>query len=475
MYRNILFCLLLASIFSIYSTCKKSKEDPVTPPVVSGPSISYWITKGDQTALLQKQTTALSFNSTTGQNSIDVDSTQMFQTVDGFGYALTGGSAFLLNRLPTADKNSILQELFGSGENSIGVSYLRISIGASDLDPQVFSYDDMPAGQTDVNLTQFNLSKDTVDLIPLLKQILAINPSIKILGSPWSPPTWMKDNTNSVGGSLLPQYYDAYARYFVKYIQAMKANGITIHAITPQNEPLFGGNNPSMVMQSAQERDFIKNNLGPAFQAAAVTTKIIVYDHNCDRPDYPIDILNDAAARAFVDGSAFHLYAGDISALSTVHNAYPDKNVYFTEQWTGANESFSSNLKWHVKNVIIGTMRNWGKASLEWNLANDPNYNPHTPGGCTECKGALTIGATITRNPSYYIIGHVGRFVPPGSVRISSTQVGDLATVAFLTPQGKKVLVVENDGSIDATVRIKYKGQFATTALAPGAVGTYVW
>ena len=475
MYRNILFCLLLASVISVYSTCKKSKEDPGTPPVVSGPSISYWITKGDQSALLQKQTTALSFNSTAVQNTIDVDSTQTFQTVDGFGYALTGGSAFLLNRLPSVDKNSILQELFGSGENSIGVSYLRISIGASDLDAQVFSYDDMPAGQTDVNLTQFNLSKDTVDLIPLLKQILAINPSIKILGSPWSPPTWMKDNTNTVGGSLLPQYYDAYARYFVKYIQAMKANGITIHAITPQNEPLYGGNNPSMVMQSAQERDFIKNNLGPSFQAASITTKIIVYDHNCDRPDYPIDILNDAAARAFVDGSAFHLYAGDISALSTVHNAYPDKNVYFTEQWTGANETFSSNLKWHVKNVIIGTMRNWGKAALEWNLASDPNYNPHTPGGCTECKGALTIGATITRNVSYYIVGHAGRFVPPGSVRISSTQLGDLATVAFLTPQGKKVLIVENDGAVDASLRIKYKGQFATTPLAAGAVGTYVW
>jgi glucosylceramidase len=475
MNRIILFCGLLAAAFSIQSSCSKKEDTTTPPPVVTGPTISYWITKGDQTALLQQQTTPLSFNSTTGQNSIDVDSSQTFQSIDGFGYALTGGSAFLLNRLPTADKSSILQELFATGINSIGVSYLRISIGSSDLDPQVFSYDDIPAGQTDVNLTQFNLSKDTVDLIPLLKQIIAINPSIKILGSPWSPPLWMKDNTNSVGGSLLPQYYDAYARYFVKYIQAMKANGITINAITPQNEPLFGGNNPSMVMQSAQERDFIKNNLGPAFQAAAITTKIIVYDHNCDRPDYPMDILSDAAAKAFVDGSAFHLYAGDVSALSTVHNAYPDKNLYFTEQWTGANETFSSNLKWHLKNVIIGTVRNWSKVALEWNLANDPNYNPHTPGGCTECKGALTIGATITRNVSYYIIGHVSKFVPPGSVRISSTQVGDLATVAFLTPQGKKVLVVENDGSIDATVRIQYKGQYATTALAAGAVGTYAW
>ena len=475
MQKNILFAVILASTISIRGGCDRDNSGKDGTAQVSGPSISYWVTKGDQTALLQKQTAALTFNATSGPNSIEIDSTQTYQTVDGFGYSLTGGSAFLINRLPTAEKATLLQELFGNGENSIRVSYLRISIGASDLDAEVFSYNDLPAGQTDVNLTQFSLSKDTNDLIPLLKQILAINPNIKIMGSPWSPPTWMKDNGKSVGGSLLPQYYDAYARYFVKYIQAMKANGITIHAITPQNEPLHPGNNPSLLMLAAQQRDFIKNNLGPAFQAAGITTKILVYDHNCDRPDYPLEILNDAAARAFVDGSAFHLYAGDVSALSTVHNAYPDRNVYFTEQWTGAKSSFNGDLKWHLKNVIIGTMRNWSKLALEWNLANDPQYNPHTPGGCTECKGALTIGPTITRNVAYYIIGHASRFVPPGSVRISSTQSGDLYNVAFLTPEGKKVLIVENDGNIDATVRIKYKEQFATSSLAPGAVATYVW
>jgi len=261
----------------------------------------------------------------------------------------------------------------------------------------------------------------------------------------------------------------------VKYIQAMKTHGITIHAITPQNEPLHPGNNPSMLMLAEQQKDFIKNNLGPAFQAAGITTKIIVYDHNCDRPDYPLAILNDAAARTFVDGSAFHLYAGNVSALSTVHNAYPDKNVYFTEQWTGANSTFSGDLKWHVKNVIIGTMRNWSKTALEWNLASDPGYNPHTPGGCTECKGALTIAASITRNVGYYIIAHASKFVPSGSVRINSTQPGDLANVAFITPQGKKVLLVENDGTTDASVSIKFKELVAKTVLPAGAVATYVW
>lgn len=296
------------------------------------------------------------------------------------------------------------------------------------------------------------------------------------MGSPWSPPVWMKDNGNSVGGSLLPAYYSAYAQYFVKYIQAMQSKGITIDAVTIQNEPQHGGNNPSMVMSATEQANFIKNNLGPAFQAAGITTKIIVWDHNCDNPNYPITVLNDAAAKAYISGSAFHLYAGDISALSTVKTAHPDKDLYFTEQWTGANGRFSGDLKWHLKNVIIGSMRNWSKVALEWNLANDPFYGPHTPGGCTECKGAVTINASaVTKNVGYYIVAHASKFVPAGSVRIASTNLGTLANVAFKTPSGKKVLIVVNDGSSAEGFNISYKGKIAFTSLAAGAVGTYVW
>ena len=477
MKLNIVPVLMLVGLMSVQSNCSKNQnqDTSTSPNDDAGIKISSWITMGDRSALLQKQADIGLGKANNSYQNIDVDSTQTFQTIDGFGYALTGGSAYLINHLNSADKNSLLQELFGTGGNSIAVSYLRISIGASDLNASVFSYDDLPAGQTDINLDHFTLSQDTIDLIPVLKQILMINPNVKILGSPWSPPLWMKDNGNSVGGSLLTQYYDAYARYFVKYIQQMQANGIAIHAITPQNEPLYGGNNPSMVMTAQQEGDFIKNNLGPAFQAAGINTKIIVYDHNCDRPDYPMDILNDAAAKPFVDGSAFHLYEGDISALSTVHNAFPDKNLYFTEQWTGAKEAFDGNLKWHVKNVIIGTTRNWGKVALEWNLANDGGYNPHTQGGCSECKGAITLDGRINRNESYYIVAHASKFVPPGSVRISSNIVGSLYNVAFKTPAGKKVLIVENDAATDAGFNIRFNGRWASTSLAAGAVGTYVW
>jgi glucosylceramidase len=285
----------------------------------------------------------------------------------------------------------------------------------------------------------------------------------------------MKDNNASVGGSLLPAYYGAYADYFVKYIQAMKARGITIDAITIQNEPQHGGNNPSMVMSAAQQATFIKNNLGPAFQAAGITTKIIVWDHNCDRPDYPIEVLNDAAAKQYIDGSAFHLYGGDISALTTVHNAHPNRSLYFTEQYTSSTGDFAGDLKWHVKNVIIGSMRNWSRNALEWNLANNPAYGPHTSGGCTVCKGAVTIGGTVTRNVAYYIIAHASKFVRPGSIRVETAIVGNLQNVAFVTPSGAKVLIVVNDGNSVQAFNIKFKDKWVTATLDAGAVGTYVW
>lgn len=449
--------------------------NPPNPPVQT--DVEHWVTKSDQTALLSKQSAPLVFGTVSNSNAvIEVDSTTTYQTIDGFGYTLTGGSADLIYAMNTSARQQLLQELFSADDNAIRVNYLRVSIGASDLSSSVFSYNDLPTGQTDPNLLQFSLSKEEATLIPLLKEILLINPNIKILGSPWSPPTWMKDNNNSIGGSLLPAYYGTYANYFVKYIQGMQAKGIRIDAITIQNEPLHGGNNPSMVMQPGQQADFIKNHLGPAFQAAGITTKIIIWDHNCDNPNYPIQVLNDAAAKPYIDGSAFHLYGGDISALSTVRTQHPDKALYFTEQYTASTGGFSGDLRWHIRNVIIGSMRNWSRNALEWNLANDAIYGPHTPGGCTVCKGALTIsGNSINRNVAYYIIGHASKFVPDGSVRIKSEVQGNLFNVAFKRPDGKKVLLVLNDGNSSLSFNIKFKDKWVVTTLESGAVGTYVW
>jgi glucosylceramidase len=481
------FSVILLFSFLLFSSsqCKKSGGDPtpappVTPPVVPGTNdMDFWLTKSDQSVLLQKQGTTLSFGTVANSNvNIEVDTSTQYQAVDGFGYTLTGGSAQLINAMPAADKASLLQELFGSTGNAIGISYLRISIGASDLNANVFSYDDIPPGQTDIPLANFSLAPDReagTGLIPLLKEIIAVNPAIKIIATPWSAPVWMKTNGNSKGGNLQTGYYNVYAQYFVKYIQQMKAEGITITAVTPQNEPLNPDNNPSLQMVAADERDFIKNNLGPAFQTAAISTKIIAYDHNCDHPDYPLTVFSDATAAGFTDGAAFHLYAGDISALGAVHDAYPTKNLYFTEQYTASTGDFGGDLKWHLKNVIIGAMRNWSRNALEWNLANDPSYRPYTPGGCTTCKGALTIGSAVTRNVAYYIVAHASKFVPPGSVRIGSNLINNLQNVAFKTPAGKKILVVENDGSLASVFNIKFNNKWVATSLDGGAVGTYIW
>jgi glucosylceramidase len=336
-----------------------------------------------------------------------------------------------------------------------------------------------------------------------MKEILAINPKIKILGSPWSAPKWMKSNNNVRGGSLKPECYDVYARYLVKYIQAMKKEGIIIDAITVQNEPLNSNNTPSMPMLANEQKDFIKNNLGPEFRKENITTKIILFDHNLDRIDYPLTILRDPEAAKYVDGSGFHHYGGDFSAMTTLHTVFPDKNLYFTEQMVVEKPgSATIDIAAQVKRLIIGAPRNWSKNVVLWNLAADPLNDPHTNnGGCPMCQGAVTIdGDKVSRNLAYYTVAHASKFVRPGSVRITSTNKGDktvaltddeerqgsvrvsvienadvLPNVVFKTPEGKIVLIVANDTHSTNSFRIQYHGQFATLRLNPGSVGTYVW
>ena len=473
----------LALLAALATGCQKdgggsapAPVPPTTPPTTStgASQVAVWLTMPDKSALFYRQKVNLQFGANTNLDpTIAVDTTQTYQTMDGFGYCLTGGRAALMGRMSTAARAALIKELFATDSTSLGVSYLRVSIGASDLDASVFTYDD---GPTDPTLANFSLAPDRTYLIPVLKEILAVNPSIKILGSPWTAPLWMKTNNNSVGGSLLPQYYDAYARYFVKYIQGMKDAGITIDAVTLQNEPLNPYNNPSLVMQATEQADFIKNHVGPAFRTAGLSTKIIAYDHNADRPEYPLAVLADAGANPFVDGSAFHLYGGTMDALTGVHVAYPTKNVYFTEQWTQAPGNFAADVPWHAANLVIAAPRNWSRNVLEWNLANDPSFGPHTPGGCTQCLGAITIGGdAVTRNPAYYSIGHAAKFVRPGSVRVATNVPTNLPNVAYKTPSGKRVLMVVNTGNSQQRFNIQYKGKVVNTSLYAGAVATYIW
>ncbi len=438
-----------------------------------------WLTTPDRSSLLAKQA-PLQFEKAdaAGLPVIKVDSGRKFQRMDGFGFALTGGSAQLLMKMDAPQRRALLRDLFGTGEHDIGASYLRVSIGSSDMNDHAFTYDDLPAGETDVDLKHFSLGPDAKTVVPVLKEILAIDPSIKILGSPWSAPAWMKTNDDLKGGSLKPEYYGVYARYFVKYLERMKAAGIRIDAITPQNEPLNPKNTPSMVMQAKDEAQFISGSLGPALRAAGLKTKIVVYDHNCDRPDYPLTILADPAARKYVDGSGFHLYGGEITAMTKVHDAYPKKNLYFTEQMVVDKPGDTMlRIAEPVARLIVGAPRNWSRNVLLWNLAADPDFGPHTNnGGCPVCEGAITLdGNHVRRNLAYYAVAQASKFVRPGSIRIASTDVKELPNVAFLTPKGEKALIVANPGDTAVKFAIQYRGKDVVTALPAGAAGTYVW
>src|SRR5208282_2560349 len=292
-----------------------------------------WLTTPDRTAIVAPQASSLHFSSDAGQApALTVDDEQHFQTMDGFGFALTGGSAQLLMRMGAAPRAALLKELFTTDSDGIGVSYLRLSIGASDMNERVFSYDDLPPGETDVEMAKFDLGPDRADVIPVLKEILAIRPEIKILGSPWSPPAWMKTNNDVKDGHLKPEFYGAFAKYFVKYIEAMRAEGIAIDAITIENEPLNPKNTPSMAMFAQEQDTFVAKDLGPAFEKAGIRAKILLYDHNPDVLSYALSILGDPAASKYVDGTAFHLYGGEATLLAQVHDAFPKKNLYLTEQ-----------------------------------------------------------------------------------------------------------------------------------------------
>lgn len=457
---------LLAACVATFFGCQKPLET----------TQEYWLTDPKSGILFQKVQQDHFSEDSIPEIRIDTETT--YQAMDGFGFTLSQGSAKHLLLMSDSARTSILQELFGSGEQDIRVNYLRLAVAASDLNEFPFSYNDLADSlATDPELENFSLSYDTLDVIPVLKQILSINPELKIMASPWSPPKWMKDNKDTRGGSLLPKFEAVYANYLVRYIQEMAKNGIAIDALTIQNEPLHPGNNPSLLMLPEQQARFIGQHLGPAFQAAGIQTKIIVYDHNADRPDYPIQVLSDSIANPYINGSAFHLYGGQIEALTEVHQAFPDKNIYFTEQWVGAPGSLEGDIPWHVKNLVIGAPRNWAKTVLEWNLSSNPELIPHTDrGGCDRCLGAITIDKDlVVRNPAYYVIAHASKFVDAGSTRVDSNELPGLANVAYIRPDGKKVLIALNHSESPIQFAIQDKETRITATLNPGATGTWVW
>jgi glucosylceramidase len=445
-------------------------------------SVEVWITTGDQKQKLQRQSD-LQF---TQENSprplnIQVDDHSRFQTMEGFGAALTQSSAWLIHRhLSSIQREVLLQGLF-SRQDGIGISYLRLPMGGSDFVVESpYTYDDMPAGQTDPNLLNFSLAADEADTIPVLLDAIGWNPDLKLMGSPWSPPAWMKSTGTLKGGSLRSEFHRSYAGYFLKFIQGYQSHQLSIHAVTIQNEPYNQtGDYPSTWMDPSQQIEFVRDFLGPTLRDAGSLTKILAWDHNWDRPDYPIAVLNDAGARDYLAGTAWHCYGGDPSSQGQVKELHPDKEIYFTEcsggEWSA---DFASNLVWNFQKLVIGATRNWAQTVLLWNLALDENHGPHV-GGCGNCRGIVTIArqtGEITHEVEYYVIGQVSKFVGVGASRIASNSIsGSLETVAFANPDGSKVLLALNPTVNTQSFSVTWRNQQFNYALPAQSVATFYW
>lgn len=465
-----LSCLLLASLFIF----------PTSVSRAAGPVVQVWLTTSDGSNQLTQQAN-VTFGANTGNAStINVNEYQKLQQMDGFGAAVTDSSAWLIHdNLSTSQQATLMQNLF-SPTQGIGLSFVRIPMGASDFSLNgPYSYDDLPAGQTDPNLNTFSINHDLGYIIPVLQQAHALNPNLKFMANPWSPPAWMKTNGSMLGvsngntGTLVTADYGPLAQYFVKFIQAYQAQGIPIYAITPQNEPEFAPTNyPGMLWAASNENNFIKNNLSPALANAGLSPKILGYDHNWNDTSYASTLLGDPTTRSVMAGIAWHCYAGSPSAMTSVHGSFPTSEVYETECSTGAAVAPINTI-----DLLMQSVQNYARTVELWNLALDPNDGPHT-GGCPDCLGVVTIDEStgnVTYRSDYYLLGQFSKFVVPGAYHVTSNNVGNVEDVAFKNPDGSKVVVAHNNDSSSDTFQVLWGNQGFNYTLPAGATVTFTW
>jgi glucosylceramidase len=454
-----------------------------------------WLTTGDRANLLAEQPAGALVDPVAGLPEITVDPSQRFQRMEGFGASITDSSAHVIAASPHRD--AIMRSLFDP-RRGLGLSYLRQPIGASDfVAGEPYTYDDLPAGRTDYRMRHFSIAHDRAQILPLLRQALALNPHLKIMATPWSPPAWMKTSGSLVGGRLIddPRVYRAYARYFVEFVEAYRRAGVPIDALTLQNEPQnrTPSDYPGMDLRDTEEARLVKL-VGPALRRAGLHVKLLGYDHNWAlhpndggppddpaNPHYAQSLLDDPGAREWLAGTAFHCYSGDPDQQSVLHDAYPDKAIYFTEcsgtQSGNPATTFPDTLHWHTRYLTVGAVRNWAKTVITWNLALDPAGGPHH-GGCDTCFGVVTVdpaSGRATPTADWYALGHVTRFLRPGAVRVASTVDGTIQDVAFRNPDGSLVLLVVNDDWGTGSQRFNVRaGRRAFSAELPaGAVATF--
>lgn len=475
------FLLLLTGLVA---GCGSTASAPTAggPATATGPTVETWVTTSDQARLLARETGIVFAARAALSANIDVDATRRFQTMVGFGASITDSSAWLIqNRMTDAQRSALLQELFGRGPEGIGFDFTRLSIGASDFSRQHYSLDDRPAGETDMSLAHFSIDANRSDLLPVVKRALAINPKLQVMASPWSPPAWMKTTGSLIKGTLRPEMYDVFSLYMVRYIEAYAAEAVPVFALTLQNEPHFEPPDyPGMRLDPPARARLIGQHLGPLLTKRGLKTQLIDWDHNWDEPNSPLAVLADPVAYPYVSGVAWHCYAGQVAVQATVHDAFPDKDAWFTECSGGEwKPQWPETLPWIVRNLVIGSTRGWAKGVLMWNLALDENHGPHL-GGCTDCRGVVTINSAngeVTRNIEYYALAHASKFVRPGAQRIHSTAVLDgIETVAFRNADdGSIVLIVCNSANGARRFSVSADGRAFDYEMPRESIVTFAW
>jgi glucosylceramidase len=452
--------------------------------LVAGPSVNVVMSTHDQAQLMAAQAPTLFTDTTAGTNNIVIDEGQSYQTVEGFGAAFTDSAAYLLEQVePLASQAGTLSDLFTRTGNGIGLSFMRVPIGATDIARSLYSFDDN-SGQADPTLANFSIAHDEAYILPLIVKAKALNPEMKLLASPWSPPAWMKSTGSMNSGTLLPADYTPFAGYLVKYLQAYKSAGVTYDYLTIQNEPLNETTAfPSMYMDAPTELTVTRDYVLPALTNASLTTELLVYDHNWDTPAYPETVLTDPTVMAspLVAGTAWHGYAGPVGAQQSVQNEFPAMGTWETEHSGGTwqADQFTTDFL-----EITQVMRNAAKSFVKWSLALDQTLGPNLTelndglGGCATCTPIVTVNSAtgvVTKSTEYYTLGHYSKYVQPGATRIYSSNNSSIVSVAFKNPDGSKVLVAFNNSNASQAFQVQWGTQLFSYTLPALAAATFTW